>query len=352
MPLLARMIAAPLQVSVGSGTIGAVSEMLESCRLSRNGQVALVIGTGMGDAVIDALDDQLNRDHIIRVGRGTIDEATDVATRLNTTAVDAVVGIGGGRTLDVAKFASTRLGLPMLAVATNLAHDGIASPVSVLRHGVARRSYGVAAPAAIVVDLDFVERAPEHFLRSGVGDVVSNISAIADWRLSHEMTGEPLDGVAAALASTAAEAVLAQPGKPSEPEFLRCLAEALILSGLAMSAAGTSRPCSGACHEISHAIDHLYPGVGSHGEQVAVGAMFATFVRGDSARVRHIADVFERHGLPLTPAELELTERQFVDAVLFAPATRPDRYTILEHLDLDEPGAVRAVHEFVEFVRC
>ena len=141
-----------------------------------------------------------------RVGRGTIDEATELASRLNTTAVDAIVGIGGGRTLDVAKFASTRLGLPMLAVATNLAHDGIASPVSVLRHGSARRSYGVAAPAAVMVDLDFVERAPEHFLRSGVGDVVSNVSAIADWRLSHELTGEPIDGVAAALASTAAEA--------------------------------------------------------------------------------------------------------------------------------------------------
>ena len=227
--------------------------------------------------------DQLNRDHVIRVGRGTIDEAIDVATRLNTTAVDAIVGIGGGRTLDVAKFAATRLGLPMLAVATNLSHDGIASPVSVLRHGTARRSYGVAAPAAVMVDLDFVERAPEHFLRSGVGDVVSNISAIADWRLSHELTGEPLDGVAAALASTAAEAVLAQPGKPAEPAFLRCLAEALILSGLAMSAAGTSRPCSGACHEISHALDHLYPGLGSHGEQVAIGALFATFVRGDAS---------------------------------------------------------------------
>jgi glycerol-1-phosphate dehydrogenase [NAD(P)+] len=352
MPLLARMIAAPLQVSVGAGTIKSIAEMLESCRLSRTGQVAFVIGTGMGDAAMTGVADQLNRDHVVRVGRGTIDEAIDVATRLNTTAVDAIVGIGGGRTLDVAKFAATRLGLPMLAVATNLSHDGIASPVSVLRHGTARRSYGVAAPAAVMVDLDFVERAPEHFLRSGVGDVVSNISAIADWRLSHELTGEPLDGVAAALASTAAEAVLAQPGKPAEPAFLRCLAEALILSGLAMSAAGTSRPCSGACHEISHALDHLYPGVGSHGEQVAIGALFATFVRGDASRVRHMADVLERHGLPLTPTEIELTESQFVEAVLYAPATRPDRFTILEHLDLDEPNAVRAVHEFVEFVRC
>jgi len=346
------MVAAPLQVSVGAGTIASVTEMLETCRLSRNGQVAFVIGTGMGDAVMDALGDQARRDNVVRVGRGTIDEATELASRLNTTAVDAIVGIGGGRTLDVAKFASTRLGLPMLAVATNLAHDGIASPVSVLRHGSARRSYGVAAPAAVMVDLDFVERAPEHFLRSGVGDVVSNLSAIADWPLSHELTGEPIDGVAAALASTAAEAVLAQPGKPGEPAFLRCLAEALILSGLAMSAAGTSRPCSGACHEISHAIDHLYPGVASHGEQVAIGSLFAMFMRGERSRVRHMAEVFERHGLPLTPTELELTEEQFVDAVLYAPATRPDRFTILEHLDFDEPAAVRAVHEFVEFVRC
>jgi glycerol-1-phosphate dehydrogenase [NAD(P)+] len=40
---------------------------------------------------------------------------------------------------------------------------------------------------------------------------------------------------------------------------------------MAMAVAGTSRPCSGACHEISHAIDELHPGRATHGQQVGVG---------------------------------------------------------------------------------
>jgi len=348
MPLLARMLMAPLQVEVSAGAISSLNELLAACRISREGQVAVVVGPGMGCEVVAALGDQIDPARIIHVERGSVDEAAELATRLNQESVDAVVGIGGGRTLDVTKFAATRLGLPMVAVATNLAHDGIASPVSVLQHGSSRRSYGVAAPAAVMVDLDFVARAPLRFVRSGVGDVVSNISAIADWRLAHETMGEPIDGVAVALASTAAEAVVAQSGTTTGMPFLMCLAQSLILSGIAMSAAGTSRPCSGACHEISHALDHLGSGDSMHGEQVGVGAMFATFLRGDHSRVDQLAEVFRRHGLAITPAELGISPERFVEAVLYGPSTRPDRFTILEHLQLDAQSVGAAYSEYLE----
>ena len=75
---------------------------------------------------------------------------------------DAVVGIGGGRTLDVAKYAATLTGLPMVAVATSLAHDGLASPVASLEHEGGKSSYGVAIPLAVVVDLDYVRRCPRR----------------------------------------------------------------------------------------------------------------------------------------------------------------------------------------------
>ena len=52
----------------------------------------------------------------------------------------------------------------------------------------------------MVVDLDYVRRSPPDQLRSGVGDALSNLSALADWELAHRERGEPMDGVAAALA--------------------------------------------------------------------------------------------------------------------------------------------------------
>jgi glycerol-1-phosphate dehydrogenase [NAD(P)+] len=119
-----------------------------------------------------------------------------------------------------------------------------------------------------------------------------------------------------------------------------------VLSGLAMAAAGSSRPCSGACHEISHAIDALYPETATHGEQVAVGALFATFLRGDGIR-EPLEAALRRHSVARLPGDLGLMEEQFAAAVALAPSTRPDRFTILEHLELDEAAIRARVEDFV-----
>jgi glycerol-1-phosphate dehydrogenase [NAD(P)+] len=113
-----------------------------------------------------------------------------------------------------------------------------------------------------------------------------------------------------------------------------------------MAAAGSSRPCSGACHEISHAIDALYPDRATHGEQVAVGALFASFLREDGVATELDA-AYSRLGVARVPADLGLTDEEFAAAVAEAPSTRPDRYTILEHLDLDKNAIRDRVGSFV-----
>jgi glycerol-1-phosphate dehydrogenase [NAD(P)+] len=140
--------------------------------------------------------------------------------------------------------------------------------------------------------------------------------------------------------------VLHQPGTVSDDEFLTVLAESLVLSGIAMTVAGSSRPCSGGDHEILHAIDQLFPGVGSHGELAGVGALFCTYLRGDEHLGPLMSACLARHGLPRTPADLGLSHAEFTQAVLHAPATRPGRYTILERLALDECAIARQVEDF------
>jgi glycerol-1-phosphate dehydrogenase [NAD(P)+] len=233
-------------------------------------------------------------------------------------------------------------------VATSLAHDGIASPVSSLEHDGTKGSYGVQMPIGVVVDLDYVRRSPPDMRRSGIADAVSNLSAVADWQLAERERGEVVDGLAVTFARTAAEALLNRTDGIEDDAFLTVLAEGLALSGLAMAAAGSSRPCSGADHEIVHAIDHLYPGTSSHGELAGVGALFASHLRADEGLVASLDACLARHGLPRTPGDLGLDEERFARAVLHAPATRPDRFTILEHLGLDEEGARRRVRDYVD----
>jgi glycerol-1-phosphate dehydrogenase [NAD(P)+] len=234
----------------------------------------------------------------------------------------------------------------MVAVATNLSHDGIASPVSSLEHESGKSSYGVVPPVAVLVDLDRVRNGPPRLVKSGIGDVVNNLSAVADWELAAADRAEPVDGLAVTLSRTAAQAVLHQPGTIEDDDFLTVLAESLILSGMAMTVAGSSRPASGGCHEILYAIDQLFPGTGNHGELAGVGALFCTFLRGEDRTLALTSACLARHGLPRTPADLGLSQAEFTKAVLHAPATRPGRYTILERLDLDETEIAERVDAF------
>jgi glycerol-1-phosphate dehydrogenase [NAD(P)+] len=344
MPLLARLVPTPLSVDVRRGAVAGLADLLRDRRISSDGKVAVVVGPGQGEQIVSEI--QLDGTAIFPVEGGSVQTALELVASLRDGYYDAVVGIGGGRTLDAAKYAASISGLPMVSVATNLAHDGIASPVASLEHDGRKGSYGVQMPIAVVVDIDYVRRCPPEQLRSGVGDALSNLSALADWELASRERGEPVDGVAAALARAAAESVLGRTDGLDSDGFLLTLAEALILSGLAMAAAGSSRPCSGACHEISHAVDALYADRSTHGEQVAVGALFASYLR-DDGLAEELDRAYSRLGVARVPGDLGLTDDEFAAAVAHAPSTRPDRYTILEHLDLDERSIQDRVSGFV-----
>lgn len=345
MPLLARMVASPLVVDIRKGAIRGLAALLAEGRISPHGRVAVAVGPGQGQQIAELLRPTLADADMFPVAAGTVDGARELAMALRTSSYDAIVGIGGGRTLDVAKYAASLVGLPMVSVATNLSHDGIGSPVASLEHEGRKGSFGVHIPIAVFVDLDFVQHAPPHLVRAGIGDALSNLNAIADWQLAADVRNEPIDGLSAAFARSAAESLLYRDDGIESADFLTTLAEALVLSGLAMATAGNSRPCSGSCHEVLHAIDHLYPGTSNHGELAGLGATFCSWLREDP-RTDEVAGCLRRHHLPVAPADIGLTNEQFAEAVAFAPSTRPDRYTVLEHLDLSRDEVGKRVDEY------
>nr|WP_237542726.1 iron-containing alcohol dehydrogenase family protein [Streptomyces sp. SID4919] len=333
---MTRLIPSPVVVDIRAGALDDLVGVLADQRISSSGKLAVAISGGSGARLRERLEPALPGAEWFPVGGGTLDDAIKLADAIKKGRYDAVVGLGGGKIIDCAKFAAARVGLPLVAVATNLAHDGLCSPVATLDNDAGRGSYGVPNPIAVVIDLDVVREAPSRFVRSGIGDAVSNISCVADWELAHRQTGESIDGLAAAMARQAGEAVLRHPGSVGDDAFLQVLAEGLVLTGISMSVAGDSRPASGACHEINHAFDLLFPKrAASHGEQVGLGAAFAMHLRGAHDESRYMAEVLRRHELPVLPTEIGFSVDEFVQVVAFAPQTRPGRFTILEHLDLN-----------------
>ncbi len=284
----------------------------------------------------------------VRVEANTQAEVDRVAGS-GVGAADVVVAIGGGKTIDVAKSACASTGLPLIVVPTQLTADGIASPVSVIRgaDGTLHSGHG-RLPIALVVDIDVIAASPPERTRAGIGDLLSNRSALVDWRLAAEAGAEEVDDFAALLAQSATDLVYgaAPPSLTSgtpRVAFLHRLLRGLVLSGLAMEIAGSSRPCSGSEHLISHALDALRPGTAQHGEQVAFGSLVATRLQGgDWGPLR---EFMLSAGMGEAASGFGLTEDELVAAVCAAPSMRPDRYTILSEGAASEERVTAAIRD-------
>jgi glycerol-1-phosphate dehydrogenase [NAD(P)+] len=269
--------------------------------------------------------------------------AIELGSRARRAGADAVVAVGGGRCLDIAKLAAARAGLPSIAVPTQLSHDGICSPIAVVPDDSGRpESVGAIAPRVVFIAIPTLTTAPLASVRAGIGDLLANPLALRDWALAAEHGLEETEQRAWDLSVESFETIERDLEREpeelaSDPEFLRRLANALVLSGMAMIWSGTSRPASGGEHEISHAIDELYGGRAMHGEQVAFGCTVSVALYGEDTdafrgRLRSL-------GLPEQPGDLGLTADDMVRLLLHAPETRPGRFTIVEDANLDEAGA-------------
>jgi glycerol-1-phosphate dehydrogenase [NAD(P)+] len=263
---------------------------------------------------------------------GRLDQAAALAAEIIEEGVTAAIAVGGGRAIDPVKLAAARTRIDFVSVPTTIAHDGISSPVASLtgRDGV-RASHAASMPAGIVVDVGTIASAPPATVRAGAGDLAGNLTACLDWRLAAGEGRDRYDAFSAMIAESAARPVLDLDDIRS-PASHELLAQGLLMSGLAMATAGTSRPCSGGEHLISHALDEtLGTRAALHGEQVALGSLI-TAAAHESTLFGTLRDTFGRLGLPTRPEDVGLTREELVDAVLAAPSTRPERATILDRV--------------------
>lgn len=259
---------------------------------------------------------------------------------------DIIIAIGGGKCLDVAKYSAAQLGIPFAAIPTQAAHDGICSPVAVLQLKDITYSLPARSPESVLINLPTILNSPRRSLSAGIGDLLSNITAVKDWELSEEKQGEKFDDFAALLASLGPES-LTDSANPdlSNPEFVEKLVKGLILSGIAMEIAGSSRPCSGGEHQISHAMDQLFPGRNAlHGEQVAFGTLVSCVLWDHNPAF--MKDFLMKFGLPVKLSDLNFSKSEFSAILDKAPATRPGRWTILNEVAGDWNSALTRLDKF------
>ncbi len=338
-----KAMAFPRSVLVGHGVLEELPATWKVLGLRGRG---LVVTGGRtralaGDKVREILAKAGHEVDDIEVNGATDESVLRVVEKGRAMEVGAIFGVGGGSVIDVAKLAAFDLGVPYVSVPTSASHDGLTSPRASIKRpdGKGSSSREAETPLGIVADTSIIVRAPYRMLAAGCADAISNYTAVLDWKLAHRLKGESFSSFAAVLAQTAAELIISHADsiKPNLEESSWVVVKSLIVSGVSMSVAGTSRPASGAEHMISHTLDVLAPGRAYHGEQVGVASIMTMYLHGgDWERIR---DSLKAVGAPTTARELGIPEDVMIEALTMAHANKPDRYTILGESGLTRQAA-------------
>jgi glycerol-1-phosphate dehydrogenase [NAD(P)+] len=333
----------PREVIVGKGTLTRVTEVTQ--RLGLTGSALIVAGAKSyeiaGKTVRDLLEPTGMMVDTLLVEAATAKEILGIEEKIKSSKPQVLFGVGGGTKIDAAKLSSARQGVPFISVPTTLSHDGIASPLASVKGLDKPYSVMAQAPLAIIADTDAIAQAPWRSVTSGCGDVIAKLTAVKDWQLARVEKNEYYGEYAASLALMSATLVMqdAELIRPGNEEGLRVLLEALISCGVAMSIAGSSRPCSGAEHLFSHALDTLNCPHAMHGEQCGVGAVLTAYLQ--KANWKRIRDTLNLIGAPTTAHELGVRDEDVVKALEMAATIRPERYTILHKLKLNHEACAR-----------
>lgn len=323
----------PVILSVGPGLLGRIDQIIARHNLSFPNKLVVTMPV-LKSIVISQIDGSCH--DIFLVENYCLTEADRLIKHLESCPPDTLIlAVGGGQVIDVVKYAATRAAMNYLSIPTALSNDGIYSPVIVLSDSSKRIRTNGNVPLGIVVDTAIVKSAPKAAIRSGIGDVISNRAALFDWQLASDKYGEFVNDFARTLSMMSYDMLLTlDPDDFGSEDFISRLAYCLVMSGLAMEIAGSSRPCSGSEHAISHAIDELFPQRSNyHGIQVGAATPFILRLHGQNTAI--LEEFMNKIGLPVSLEQCGFMPDEIARILIHARDSR-SRKTILNEVDLAE----------------
>ena len=208
-----------------------------------------------GEQVLSALDGK-QLVQVVFGGCSTLipDEKAIAAVKKYLDGIDVIVGIGSGVIQDLCKYVSHYNKIPYIIVATAPSMDGYASNGAAMIIGGMKVTYPAGLPRAILADVEVLRNAPMDMLQAGYGDVIGKYSALNDWKLSHLVNNEYFCDYIYNLTYAQIQAVIDLAGGilKRDKDSVQALMNALVVIGILMSFAGSSRPASGSEHHLSH----------------------------------------------------------------------------------------------------
>ena len=246
-----------------------------------------------GDALADAMAPHAGRLQIVEIpdreggpgGHGeearwpVCDDQTMGAISAALEAPEFLLAVGSGVINDLAKWVAFEQGIDFACFATAASMNGYASAnVAPTLQGV-KSLIQARPPVAVLASGPILTGAPSAMTTAGLGDVLAKSVSSADWRLNHLLFGDFYCPRAVGMIDDIEPLYLDRPEaiRSRCPQAIGGLFQALLLTGAAMTMAGSSAPASGGEHMISHALDMMSSLDGRahdlHGRQVGVGTI-------------------------------------------------------------------------------
>lgn len=320
----------PAIMEVNSNILENVGSYVERAGISR---VIVLFGEGIrelfGEKIISSIKNKtaLSLLETYDFDDITIEKLIPHAFSIPSKA-DAVIGVGGGKVLDTAKYIAFLNNLPFISIPTSTSNDGFSSSGCSLVINGKRTSVHAAMPFGIIVDLAVIKNAPVKFIYSGLGDIVSKISAVFDWYFEERNNAARVDDFAAMLAKKSVNSIVRMPyTNITEQFFLKEMVDSLTMSGIAMEIAGSSSPASGSEHLISHALDKILDKPQLHGIQVGIATYLMSLVQ--QHRFERVEKFLGDTGFFDHVATLGMKAEAFEKAIDIAPSIKPNRYTFI-----------------------
>ena len=334
----------PRKILIGNSVISKLGSFITDLDDNAS-KVAIITGNNVkakaGEVCKSSISKSSLQDSWYIVNDASMDSVNKLQMKIRDYVPDFIIGLGGGRSVDVAKMTAFKLNKPLVSVPTSASHDGISSPFVSIRGSDKPHSVKVNTPIGVLADTKLLSDAPLRLLASGCGDLVAKLTAVKDWELARDEKNEYFGSYAANLAYMSAKIILNESQKLLQKNGfgVRTIVEALISAGVAACIAGSSRPCSGAEHLFSHALEYVVgQNCGLHGERVGLGTIMMAKLHG--LNWERIVETLENVGAPTKAKQIKLNGDQVARALITAQSLRPDRYTILSTLKLDKQSAL------------
>lgn len=322
-------IAIPAFLKVEGGALGKIGAYLKENNIQK---VVIYFGNGLIDMFGNIVMESLRSSDIDVLEYREIDSVqleniTDLAFNL-PNKTQAVIGLGGGKVIDVAKYVGFLQKLPFISVPTSSSSDGFSSASASLLVNGRRCSVPAKIAYGIVVDTEVIKSAPERFLYSGIGDMISKITALYDWQFEEAHSFTTVNDFAMMIAKKAVNSFVRTPFSGIKDNlFLKELLDSLAMSGIANEIAGSSAPTSGSEHLISHALDKMLENPQLHGIQVGIATYLMSLVH--DHRYKRVHTVLSGTGFFDYVETLNLNVEDYIKAVDLAPSIKPFRHTYL-----------------------